>query len=129
MLTCDVCSRGKYGEDFFGLSSTYFQGRPPKSVNFFWRKFRVADIPLDDQETFNTWLREEWYKKDALMEEYLTTGRFPPSVGTKNAYIETQVRTKLPWEILHVFAVAGIVGLVWNNVRKAFQVVGKFVGL
>jgi len=121
--------RGKYGEDFFGLASTYFEGRPPKSVNFYWRKFRVADIPLDDQEKFNIWLREEWYKKDALMEEYMTTGRFPASVGTENKYIETEVRTRHNWEVLQIFAVVGICGLIWNNVRKSIQLVSKFVGL
>ena len=123
------CSRGKYGEDFFGLASTYFQGRPPKSVNFYWRKFRVADIPLDDQEKFNIWLREEWYKKDALMEEYMTTGRFPASVGAEKKYIETEVRTRHHWEVLQIFAVVGICGLIWNNIRKSIQLVSKFVGL
>merc|ERR1719284_1707770 len=49
---------------FFGLSSTYFQGRPPKSVNLYWRRFRVSDIPLDDPKAFGDWLLAEWYKKD-----------------------------------------------------------------
>lgn len=62
------------------------------------------------------------------MEEYVTTGRFPASAGTKFDYIETQVRTKRPWEVLQIFAVVGICGLIWNNVRKAFQLVGKVIG-
>ena len=65
----DNNSRGKYGEEIFGLSSTYFQGRPPKSINLYWRRFRMSDIPLDDQKEFDLWLREQWYKKDELMEE------------------------------------------------------------
>ena len=61
-------SRGKFGEDYFTLSSTYFQGRPPKSVNFDWRRFRVADIPLQTAEAFDGWLRDRWAEKDELME-------------------------------------------------------------
>jgi lysocardiolipin and lysophospholipid acyltransferase len=112
--------RGGFGEEYFGLVRTYFQGRSPKSVNFYWRRFRLSDMPLDDQEAFNIWLREEWYKKDALMEEYLTTGRFPPMAGSKLDYIETEVKTRQPWEILQVFAVLGTVGLAWYNIRKSF---------
>jgi lysocardiolipin and lysophospholipid acyltransferase len=86
-------------------------------------------MPLDDQEKFDLWLREEWYKKDALMEEYLIKGRLPPMVGAKSAYVETGVRTRQPWEILQVFTVLGLAGLVWNNVRKAYQAVSTLFGL
>lgn len=120
-------SRGKYGEQYFGLVSTYFQGRPPKSVNFYWRRFRVADIPLDDQQKFDAWLRDEWYKKDALMEEYITTGRFPAMAGSKTDFVETSVNLRHPWEILQLFTVVGIVGLAWNNVRKAWAFVSGLI--
>ncbi|CAH0038032.1 unnamed protein product [Clonostachys rhizophaga] len=118
--------RGKFGEELFGLKSTYFEGKPPKSVNFHWRRFKIADIPLDDPEKFNLWLREEWYKKDALMEEYMTNGRFPPMAGSEVDYIETLVKTRKPWEILEVFTVVGLVGLLWNNVRKVWAFVSTF---
>ena len=122
--------RGKYGEELFGLASTYFQGRPPKSVNLYWRRFRVADIPLDDQDKFDLWLREEWYKKDALMEQYVTTGRFPAMAGgtADFDFVQTEVKTRHPW-ILQLFTVVGLCGLVWNNVRKAWQVAARLVGL
>lgn len=119
--------RGKYGEEFFGLAATYFQGRAPKSVNLHWRRFAMADIPLDDQTAFDVWLRKEWYKKDALMEEYLTTGRFPALVGAKVDYIETEVKTRNPLEILQIFSIVGIFFLTWNNVRKAMQAVARFI--
>jgi lysocardiolipin and lysophospholipid acyltransferase len=116
----DECSRGGFGEEYFGLVSTYFQGRPPKSVNFHWRRFRLSDIPLDDQKSFDLWLREEWYKKDALMEEYMTTGRFPRMEGGKVDYIETEVKTRQPWEILQLFTVVGTAALIWHNIKKSF---------
>lgn len=100
------------------MASTYFRGRSPKSVNFYWRKFKVSDIPLDDAEKFDAWLRAEWYKKDALMEQYLTTGRFPAMAGSKIDFVETKVKTKSPLEILQVFTIVGIAGLVWHNVQR-----------
>ncbi|KAH7309514.1 acyltransferase-domain-containing protein [Stachybotrys elegans] len=119
--------RGKYGEDFFTLHKTFVNGRGPKSINFYWRRFRVADLPLDDQEKFDVWLREQWYIKDALMDDYLTTGRFPPMEG-KLDYVETIVRTRQPWEILQVFTVVGICSLIWHNLTKAWLTAGRLVG-
>ncbi|KAF5025091.1 hypothetical protein F66182_2792 [Fusarium sp. NRRL 66182] len=113
--------RGGYGEEFFGLSSTYFQGRPPKSVNFHWRRFRLCDIPLHDQKAFDLWLREQWYKKDALMEEYMKTGRFPRMASGKVDYIETEVKTRQPWEIVQIFTVVGTAALIWHNINKTFS--------
>ncbi|KOS18128.1 putative acyltransferase [Escovopsis weberi] len=111
-------ARGKYGEEIFGLSSTYFEGRPPKSVNFYWRRFKLNDIPLDDQAEFDTWLREQWYKKDEFMEQYMTTGRFPKLVGSTVDFIETEVRPRYPWEILQIFSVVSICALVFYNCQK-----------
>lgn len=122
-----MSSRGRFGEEFFTLSGSYFQGRPPKSVNFYWRRFRVADIPLDDHDEFDAWLRERWYEKDAVMETYKQTGRFPPMAHDVNQpkstaidYIETEVRTKYWWEFLQIFVVVGIFGLLGNIVAKVW---------
>lgn len=122
MLT--MSSRGKYGEDYFSLSSTYFEGQAPKSVNFHWRRFRVADIPLESAEVFDKWLRARWDEKDAIMDQYLSTGRLPPSPSTKEVeqpeYIETEVRTQFPWEILRVFTVPGTLWLLWRLTKRSF---------
>ncbi|KAK3366148.1 acyltransferase-domain-containing protein [Lasiosphaeria ovina] len=117
--------RGEFGEDYFTLSGTYFRGQPPKSVNFYWRRFRVADIPLETQEQFDLWLRDRWYEKDALMEQYLSTGRFPPSPSDtvtkdRQGFIETEVRTRHRFEFLQVFAVLGMVGLLFNIASKTW---------
>jgi lysocardiolipin and lysophospholipid acyltransferase len=119
------CSRGEFGEDYFTLTSTFFQGRPPKSVNFYWRRFRIADIPLSTPEEFEQWLRKRWYEKDALIEEYVSTGRLPATPGWKageeaheksgageDGFIETEVRTEHWWEVFQMFAVLGIVAIL-----------------
>jgi len=128
-LPSSPCSRrGKFGEDYFTLASTYFQGRPPKSVNFYWRRFSVADIPLGDQEKFDQWLHQRWCEKDALMEEYLSTGRFPASPivpgsinGDVEAFVETEVRTKHWWEFVQIFVVLGAFGLLSNVLSKTWS--------
>ncbi|KAI0814701.1 acyltransferase-domain-containing protein [Xylaria sp. FL0064] len=110
--------RGGYGEDYFTLSSTYFQGRPPKSVNFYWRRFALADIPLDSQEDFDKWLRERWYEKDALLEQYVSTGRFPANGAGVKGHLETEVKTQYWWEFLKIYMLVGTFGLTFNVMLK-----------
>jgi hypothetical protein len=61
------------------------------------------------------------------MEQYLTTGRFPPSESGKKAYVETEVRTKWPWEFTQTYLVLAVVGLIINILNKMWlQVTGVF---
>lgn len=123
--TNEPYSRGKFGENYFSLSSTYFQGRPPKSVNFYWRRFPIADIPLNSAEEFDAWLRERWYEKDALMEQYICTGRFPENVAGVKGHIETEVRTKYWWEFVKIFVMLGTFGLLLNVLVKMFRLLAQ----
>ncbi|KAI5784998.1 acyltransferase-domain-containing protein [Peziza echinospora] len=68
---------GKFGQDYFTLYSTYFEGRPPKSVNMYFRRFKLVDIPVDNEEEFTIWLRARWVEKDNLVDFYVKYGRFP----------------------------------------------------
>ncbi|KAH0544408.1 hypothetical protein FGG08_001434 [Glutinoglossum americanum] len=131
--------RGKYGQDIFTLPSTYFQGRPPKSVNMYWRRFPVSSIPVDDQKAFEQWVLDRWIEKDALLERYLQNGRFPaddeidedgqlPANGNDEkqgaqgaGYIETDVRPAHWFEIGQIFVVISAFGLVINVLAKAWR--------
>ncbi|KAI9862972.1 MAG: hypothetical protein M1813_004145 [Trichoglossum hirsutum] len=132
--------RGKYGQDIFTLPSTYFQGRPPKSVNMYWRRFAVSTIPIDDQKAFEQWVLDRWIEKDILLEQYLQNGRFPAddkggiedgelltngSGGKKEprgaGYIETEVRPAHWYEIGQVFIVLSALGLVVNVLVKSWR--------
>lgn len=103
---------GQYGQDIFTLRSVYFQGRVPKSVNMHWRRFKVSEIPVNDHEKMDAWTVQRWREKDELLEHHLQTGRFPAderavTFEDKNrkstgAYIETNVRSKSPFEILQM---------------------------
>ena len=106
--------RGEYAQDIYTLESSFLSGRPPKSVNMYWRRFQISKIPLDDINAFDIWLRARWAEKDALMEHYMRTGRFPADEGVDETpegeirrgagYIETQVKPHNWYEILQVFA-------------------------
>lgn len=113
--------RGKYGEDYFSLAGTYFQGRPPKSVNFYWRRFAVADIPLGNAEEFDLWLRKVWREKDELLEQYVATGRFPANGAGIKGHIETEVKTKYWWEFVKIFTMLGAFGLIFNVILKVLR--------
>ncbi|CEJ54787.1 Putative Lysophosphatidic acid acyltransferase LPAAT [Penicillium brasilianum] len=112
--------KGSYPDKYFTLRSTYVRGRPPTSVNMHWRRFAVADIPLDDQKAFDEWLRARWAEKDELMDHYFETGRFPSdlagSIEAKNAteeqkvaisggYVESYVRLHHWAELIQIFIV------------------------
>ena len=114
--------RGEFAQDIFTVGASYFGGRPPKSVNMYWRRFRVSDIPLDDSKKFELWLRQRWIEKDKFIEDYLRTGRLPADTGTsKNSkdenitgagHIEAEIKPKYWYEFLQVFAPIGLFALV-----------------
>jgi len=130
--------RGKYGQDYFTLRSIYFEGRPPKSVNLYWRRLAIKDMPLHDAEEFDNWLKDQWRIKDELIEVYLQTGRFPPSknieINSRDAngnritsrngqYIETEVKPAHWWEFSKIFMVVGAFGVVASILAKVWNAV------
>ncbi|POS86438.1 hypothetical protein EPUL_002648 [Erysiphe pulchra] len=104
---------GEFGQDNHTLRTMYLLGQPPPSVNMFWRRFALSDIPLDDKDKFDEWLRNRWSEKDALINKYIATGRFPPMVpNEKNekiiaqkeekSFLETEVKVDNYWDFLYV---------------------------
>lgn len=68
---------GMYGQDIYTLKSSLFEGRPPKSVNMYFRRFKIADIPYEDDEAFSRWLINRWREKDYMLDYYYKFGNFP----------------------------------------------------
>lgn len=148
---------GEYGQDIFTLRSTYLEGRPPKSVNMHWRRFSVADIPVNDTEAFSKWLAERWREKDALLQYYVQHNRFPggssgdssdltnenivpngstvprkavPGVFAEDKYhIETEVKPVHPLEFLQIFAPTAALLFVINVAVKFLRLLRTTVGL
>lgn len=125
--------RGKFGQDLFTLRSMYLQGRPPPSVNMYWRRLAIADMPLDDPHEFDLWLTARWYEKDALMEHFLTTGRFPATQAATNgeakdfpeetSFIDTEVKLTHWWEVGNIFVVLAVAALLIHLVTRVWNAV------
>ncbi|KAH7087383.1 acyltransferase-domain-containing protein [Paraphoma chrysanthemicola] len=127
---------GQYGQDLFTLRGTYFQGRPPKSVNMHWRRFPVSEIPLDDEKVFSDWVLARWREKDDLLQYFVENNRFPADEGvTPNVnggkpikgagWIETEVRPVKWGEWVQVFIPTAAMVLVVNVVLKMLNIVLK----
>lgn len=114
--------RGAYAQDIFTLKAGYLEGRPPKSVSMYWRRFAVKDIPLDNEKAFELWLIARWREKDLLIENYVIHGHFPEDTGiTKTASgqvkrgagrMTVDVRSSHWYEFLQIFAPMGILAMV-----------------
>ncbi|KAG8532240.1 uncharacterized protein KY384_003881 [Bacidia gigantensis] len=102
--------RGGYAQDLFTLRSVFLQGRPPKSVNMYWRRINVRDIPIEDDVAFGQWLMYQWLKKESLIEHYVQHGRFPAMPRGKG-HIETEVKLASALEISQIF-VASVVAML-----------------
>ncbi|KAJ9662845.1 hypothetical protein H2201_005926 [Coniosporium apollinis] len=127
---------GQFGQDIFTLRSSFFEGRPPKSVNMHWRRFKIADIPLENPKAFEVWLRNRWREKDYMLEFYARTGRFPAEEfwkvqgprrkePGKAKYIETEVKSGSWEEFLSLFApitaLISVLFLFYSDPSKLLQ--------
>ncbi|KAF1942497.1 acyltransferase-domain-containing protein [Clathrospora elynae] len=75
---------GQFGQDIFTLRSSFFEGRPPKSVNMHWRRFHLDSIPIENTKAFEVWLRNRWREKDYMLEYFNRNNRFPAEDFWKN---------------------------------------------
>ena len=124
------CRESGYAAEAFTLRSTYFQGRPPKSVNLHWRRFAVADIPVHDPEAFQVWVDDRWQEKEQFLEHYFRTGLFPadegslPATGNSKAgYVDTEVKLRNLYEVGQLFVVPAALALVADVVSKLFTMI------
>ncbi|KAK5112682.1 hypothetical protein LTR85_011193 [Meristemomyces frigidus] len=126
---------GQYGQDIFTLRSVYFQGRPPKSVNMHWRRFKISDLPIGDHDAMYDWVMQRWREKDDLIEAFIKTGKFPADTEAvhieggpqekewKTPYINTEVKPRFSWEFLQMFAPVTAAALVGRIFVQIFDLV------
>lgn len=89
---------GQIPEKVYTLSKIYFEDKPPTGVHVHLRRYRVADIPADE-DAFAEWLRQIWIEKDAMMAEFYSRGRFPIGgvIGLEQTSpLEKEGRVQLP---------------------------------
>lgn len=99
----------------------------------------MLSIPIDDHAQFDKWLMDRWLEKEALLEGYAQTGRFPAdeghdsdgepamngSSGSKVAqgagFIETTVRLAHWYEVGNIFSVLACFALLANIGAKLWN--------
>jgi len=128
---------GKYGQDIFTLRSVYFQGRPPKSVNMHWRRYKISELPVQDHDKMHDWLLQRWREKDDLLEAFNKDGKFPADARAvqieggpqekewKTPYINTEVKPRSPLEFLSMFVPVTAAALVG---RVMVQLLDRLLG-
>ncbi|KAK5958470.1 hypothetical protein OHC33_000313 [Knufia fluminis] len=114
--------RGAFAQDIFTLKTGYLEGRPPKSVSMYWRRFAIKDIPLNNEKAFELWLLARWREKDLLIENYLIHGRFPADTGVSRTpsgtvkrgagHLNVEIKSSHWYEFLQIFAPMGILAMV-----------------
>jgi len=123
-LAYEGVPRGAYAQDIFTLRASYLEGRPPRSVNMHWRRFKFSAIPLDNALAFESWLLARWREKDELIEYWYKHGSFPADEGAHVdprdktrvvrgcGRVETEVKASKWQDFLQVFAPIGVLALV-----------------
>ncbi|KAJ9612493.1 hypothetical protein H2200_004090 [Cladophialophora chaetospira] len=127
--------KGGFAPEIFTIRSAYLQGRPPKSVNMYWRRFAVSSIPLTNAKEFDNWLIQRWREKDDILEQWYTTGRFPSDPESadsmrgisKDGFIETEMTLNNWMEIGQLYVVLAAFALVINVVLKIWALFSKFM--
>ena len=96
----------------------------------YWRRLAIADMPLDDHEKFDLWLRERWAEKDALLEHFVEHGSFPSDKAATNGasngvpkdeVVETEVKLGHWFEVFNIFIVLAIAALAANMIARFFN--------
>lgn len=66
----------EYGEVHFSLTQMYVHGVFPQGIQMYWRRYKIADIPWQDEALFEKWIYDRWYEKDLLLKRVKETGSF-----------------------------------------------------
>ncbi|ODQ67319.1 acyltransferase-domain-containing protein [Nadsonia fulvescens var. elongata DSM 6958] len=89
LFDCTMAYEGvtpeEYGQDIFTLKACYLGGNFPKSVSCYWRRFKISNIPYEDETKFEEWVYKIWHEKDELMDNYYRNGDFGASTSLLNS--------------------------------------------
>ena len=134
-----------YGQSYYTLRSIFCDRIPPPAVHMHIRRYDVAkhvpigalsggasryqpngsphrqttgvDVPEDEREAFDVWLRDRWSEKDQLMQRFYDTGSFSPSPDKFPALdVPLQLRHKREILDAYCFFIPAIVGYAWTKV-------------
>lgn len=131
-----------YGQSYYTLRSIFFDGIPPPAIHMHIRRFDVAadvpignisrsisgiplgpshgqvDVPEDERQTFDVWLRDRWVEKDQLIQRFHDTGSFSPL--DKYPEIDVPLKLRHKREVIDVFLffIPALVGYAWTQLKR-----------
>lgn len=123
---------GVYGEDHYTLGQMYVHGVTPDVMSMYWRRYKIADIPWQDEELFEKWVYDLWYEKDALLKSMHENGVFVPAVEKDGEHshsiptveVPVELNNTIP-EVFQIFAVPVTTALL---LRLGYRAIFKFLG-
>jgi len=134
-----------YGQDYYTLRSLFFDGVAPPSIHMHLRMFDVTDnvpignlagasgnrtpdrnakhivevdIPTDEKDVFDVWLRKLWQEKDEAMDRFCETKTFQ-SDDNSTPSIEIPLKLRRKRETLDAFCFfwPACVAYLWGRLR------------
>lgn len=78
-----------------------------------------VDVPEDERQEFDVWLRNRWTEKDQLMQRFYDTGSFSPSLD-KFPALDVPLQLRHTREILdaYCFFIPAIIGYAWTKLCR-----------
>jgi hypothetical protein len=77
-----------------------------------------VDVPEDEREAFDVWLRDRWSEKDQLLQRFYDTGSFSSLDKSPALDIPLQLRHKIEILNAYCFFVPAIVGYAWTQICR-----------
>jgi Acyltransferase C-terminus len=140
-----------YGQSYYTLRSIFFDGIPPPAIHMHIRRFDVAmdvpignipksisrtpvddpsrgeilgvDVPEEERQTFDVWLRNRWIEKDKLMQRFHDTGSFSSPLD-KYPEIDVPLQLRHRREVLNAFffVIPALVGYAWTKLQRLHHI-------
>ncbi|KAI7859522.1 acyltransferase-domain-containing protein [Circinella umbellata] len=64
-------------ENVYTIRSIFSLGIFPKQIHVYIRRYRIPDIPFQDDKVFSQWLFDRWVEKDKMLAHFYENGQFP----------------------------------------------------
>lgn len=128
-----------YGQSYYTLRSIFFDGIPPPTIHIHIRRFKVGadvpignisrtpprgevpgvDVPEDERQAFDVWLRDRWIEKDKFIQRFHDTGTFSPSLD-KYPEIDVPLKLRHKQEIFGIFLFfIPALGYAWSRLQSS----------
>lgn len=116
-----------YGQSYYTLRSIFLDGVSPPAIHMHIRLFDITrevpignitktkedqlkreqisnvDIPSEERDIFDLWLRELWQEKDESISRFHETGTFMQGKVNSSPLIDIPIQLRRKREILHAF--------------------------